>query len=85
MTNDYGKDEAVVESQAGVTLMGGTTVLRADVDWALRRAPVLVAADGGAEWALAFGMMPRRVIGDMVASSSRAFAHRNRGDLRRVV
>ena len=71
MTNDYGKDEAVVESEAGVTLLGGTTVLRADVDWALRRAPVLVAADGGAAWALAFGMMPRRVIGDMDSLSDR--------------
>ena len=65
MMNDYGKDEAAVESHGPVTLLGRAPCRRADLDWALARAPTLVAADGGAETAISFGRTPDRVIGDM--------------------
>lgn len=82
--NDYGKDEAIVESDGGITLLGGTTIARADVEWALGRAPVLVAADGGADTALQFGLMPDRVIGDMDSLSDRGARNIPRDRLVRV-
>ncbi|SEN76781.1 thiamine pyrophosphokinase [Gemmobacter aquatilis] len=54
----------IVESHEGVTLVAGGPCTRRDLSLALRRAPCLVAADGGADRALDLGEMPRAVIGD---------------------
>jgi thiamine pyrophosphokinase len=54
----------IVDSSDGVTLVGGGPVGNRILSMALRRAPVLVAADGGGDRALAAGLMPRAVIGD---------------------
>lgn len=57
-----------------MTLIGGGSVNSADVIHALTIAPVLVAADGGAERALAAGVVPDRVIGDLDSLSGDARA-----------
>lgn len=49
----------------GVTLVGGGELSRSTLEEALRHAPNLVAADGGADRALALGHRPLRVVGDM--------------------
>lgn len=54
----------IVQSQDAVTLVGGGPVRRRDLMFAMVRAPVVVAADGGADRALAAGVMPAAVIGD---------------------
>jgi len=54
----------IVDSPHGVTLVGGGPVQGRILGMALRRAPVLVAADGGADRVLAAGHMPVAVIGD---------------------
>lgn len=54
----------IVESREGVTLVAGGPVAARDMAAALLRAPVLVAADGGADRALALGHRPVAVIGD---------------------
>jgi thiamine pyrophosphokinase len=64
----------LVQSADGVTLVGGGPAPRRDLALALRRAPVLVAADGGADRALAAGHMPRAVIGDLDSLSEAARA-----------
>lgn len=58
-------NQPIVESQTGVTLIAGGPVSARDLRAALARAPVLVAADGGADRALALGVRPVAVIGDM--------------------
>ncbi len=58
-------NRAIVESSAGVTLVaGGPVAARAARD-AVARAPLVVAADGGADRALALGLDPVAVIGDL--------------------
>lgn len=54
----------IVRENEAITLIGGASVARADLDAALRIAPIVVAADGGADTALAAGLEPRAVIGD---------------------
>ena len=54
----------IVDSSDGVTLVGGGPVGARILSMALRRAPVLVAADGGGDRVLAAGLMPQAVIGD---------------------
>lgn len=54
-----------VETNKGVTLVGGGAFSAQDVSRALELAPVLVAADGGANALCAMGHMPDQVIGDM--------------------
>ncbi len=54
----------IVQSQDAITLVGGGPVTRRDLAFATARAPVLVAADGGADRLLAAGLMPKAVIGD---------------------
>ena len=54
-----------VESNRGVTLVGGGVVAQADLAAALSLAPVLVAADGGANRLAGWGHVPARVIGDL--------------------
>ncbi|MFO0514127.1 MAG: thiamine pyrophosphokinase, partial [Rhodobacterales bacterium] len=60
----------IVDSPDGVTLVGGGPVQGRMLGIALRRAPVLVAADGGADRALAAGHLPVAVIGDFDSLSS---------------
>jgi len=64
----------VVASTLGVTLVGGAPVTVRALEAALRLAPCLVAADGGADRALSAGLMPRAVIGDFdsISPSARA-------------
>lgn len=55
----------VLASAAGVTLVGGGEVTAQDLSQALALAPVVAAADSGADRALAAGLMPEAVIGDL--------------------
>ncbi|MGQ0565710.1 MAG: thiamine diphosphokinase [Gemmobacter sp.] len=57
-------NQPIVDARAGVTLVAGGPVTGRDLGMALARAPVLVAADGGADRALALGAVPVAVIGD---------------------
>ncbi len=54
----------IVDTKHPVTLLGGGKVNPDMVNLALRFAPNLVAADGGARVALALGHIPKAVIGD---------------------
>jgi len=60
----------IVEQMEPVTLIGGGAVAAGDLDLALSLAPFLVAADGGAERALAEGHKPQAVIGDLDSLSN---------------
>lgn len=53
-----------LSSPGGVTLVGGGAITPDDMNEALARAPVLVAADGGADAAMALDKMPDMAIGD---------------------
>ncbi|OWU72591.1 thiamine diphosphokinase [Marinibacterium profundimaris] len=66
--------ETLVETPDLVTLVGGGDVSAEDLDLALSHAPVLVAADSGADAALAQGRAPVAVIGDLDSLSDRARA-----------
>jgi thiamine pyrophosphokinase len=55
----------IVQSQQGVTLVGGAPVGRAILREALAIAPRLVAADSGADRLLRLGHRPEAVIGDL--------------------
>ena len=59
------KPGRLVESNRGVTLLGGGSLAPAMLHRALQLAPCLIAADGGAAHALAAGLRPEAVIGDM--------------------
>jgi thiamine pyrophosphokinase len=54
-----------ITSEQGITLLGAGEVAPGALDAALARAPRLVAADGGGDRALAAGLVPERVIGDL--------------------
>ncbi|MBB1492406.1 MULTISPECIES: thiamine diphosphokinase [unclassified Paracoccus (in: a-proteobacteria)] len=60
----------VLTSAAGVTLIGGGAVTAADLAEALALAPTVAAADSGADRALADGIMPQAVIGDLDSLST---------------
>lgn len=60
-----GAARPALRSAGGVTVIGGGAVSQADLAEALEAAPLLVAADGGADRALALGRMPDLVIGDL--------------------
>ena len=62
----------IVRENDPITLIGGAVVARADLEAALRLAPVVVAADGGADRALEAGITPRAVIGDFDSISAAA-------------
>lgn len=64
----------VVHAQEAVTLVGGAPFGPDDLTEALRLAPRLVAADSGADRALALGLQPEAVIGDMDSLSAGARA-----------
>ena len=55
----------VVQSQGGVTLVGGGEWKEDDLHLAQAHAPCLVAADGGANRLVALDKLPERVIGDL--------------------
>ena len=63
---------APLQMQGGVTLIGGGAVTPEDLVQALQIAPVLVAADGGADAAIALGHMPDMAIGDFDSISDAA-------------
>ncbi len=74
----------IVLSRQPVTLLGGGQVTRREVNAALRLAPVLVAADGGANMAVAMGRIPDAVIGDFDSIRPDAAAAIPPGRLHRV-
>ena len=55
----------ILRATQGVTLIGAGAIAPGDADLALARAPVVRAADGGAATALALGLMPAAVAGDL--------------------
>lgn len=57
-------DTAIVNTSLGISLITAGLVSRRDLSLALARAPILVAADGGANRALALGHRPEAVVGD---------------------
>ncbi|MBM9596458.1 thiamine diphosphokinase [Roseitranquillus sediminis] len=57
--------EVAVRSAVPVTLLGAGACRAEDLEAALAIAPVLVAADGGATTALAHGLSPVAVVGDL--------------------
>lgn len=63
---------AMLRSGAGVTVIGGGAVLAGELEAALAIAPALVAADGGADRALALGRVPDLVLGDLDSLSDAA-------------
>jgi len=65
---------AIVQTIHGVTLAGGGPFGRRDLSLCLARAPVVVAADGGADRLLRLGVMPEAVIGDFDSLSEAARA-----------
>lgn len=54
----------IVQNHTFLTLLGGGSVTSAELAKALRFAPILVAADGGAHFAISQGIVPEAVIGD---------------------
>lgn len=67
-------EDAIVQSQAGVTLAGGGRFGAGLLARARGFAPRLVAADGGADRLLALGAEPESVIGDFDSISAAARA-----------
>jgi thiamine pyrophosphokinase len=61
-----------VQSHKGVTLVGAGHPSVEGIDEALKIAPTLVAADGGADFAVAAGYIPTAVIGDLDSLSEHA-------------
>lgn len=72
--NSIAMNAPIVESSGGVTLVGGGPVSRAELRLATARAPRILAADGGADRALAAGYRPDAVVGDLdsISDMSRA-------------
>ncbi len=73
-------DRPVVDRLEPVTLLGGGALGPGDLAEAMALAPTLVAADSGADAALAAGLRPAAVIGDMdsISAAGRALLE---GDL----
>lgn len=67
-------ENILFRAKTPVTLVGGSGADRAVLAQALALAPTLVAADGGADHALAAGYAPQAVIGDMDSISGAARA-----------
>lgn len=65
-------NDIIVRTSRGVTLLGGGKARPSDLSAALRCAPCLVAADGGAGFALEQGLVPEAVVGDMDSLSPEA-------------
>jgi thiamine pyrophosphokinase len=64
----------IVQTSGSITLIGGAEVTAKLFQMAKTRAPRVVAADGGADYALAQGVLPEAVIGDCdsISASARA-------------
>lgn len=62
----------LLRSDRGVTVVGGGSLQAAELEAALAVAPLLVAADGGADRALACGRVPDLVLGDLDSLSDAA-------------
>jgi thiamine pyrophosphokinase len=62
----------IVQSTRGITLAGGGPFGQRDLNLCLSRAPIAVAADGGADRMLRLGMVPEAVIGDFDSISEAA-------------
>jgi thiamine pyrophosphokinase len=75
---------AIVQSQTGITLVGAGPAAPAALARALALAPRLVAADGGAGRALAAGLVPEAVIGDLDSLQPAARARLPEAALHRV-
>lgn len=60
----------IVQSRAGITVAGGGPFSRSLLARALMRAPVAVAADGGADRLLSMDCLPQAVVGDMDSISA---------------
>lgn len=67
--------EYLVNSSQMVTILGAGEADAGDLEWALNVAPTLIAADGGADFALDNGHMPDVVIGDFDSISEAARRH----------
>ena len=65
-------DQRQIQSQQGVTLVGGGEPSAESLEEALKFAPMLIAADGGADRALALGAVPEASIGDLDSVSETA-------------
>jgi thiamine pyrophosphokinase len=61
----------IVQSRLPVTLLGAGKSAVSDLDWICSIAPLLVAADGGANVAIAAGRVPDAVIGDFDSLDAR--------------
>lgn len=70
--NSISMNPVIVESSEPVSLIAGGPVNKRDLTAALRFAPRLVAADGGVDRALALGVRPEAVLGDMDSASAAA-------------
>jgi len=75
---------SVLASHRPVTLIGGGAFSKDDIDDALALAPVVAAADGGADAALAQGLVPEAVFGDFDSISDHARAVIPAGRLHRI-
>ncbi|MEP4036150.1 thiamine diphosphokinase [Pseudophaeobacter sp.] len=67
-------NKLIVDKTEPVTLVGGGDLGEGDLDWALSLTKCLVAADGGADPALAQNRMPSAVIGDFDSISPQILA-----------
>lgn len=65
-------NQRIVESPLGITVVAGGPVTARLARAAVARAPVVVAADGGADRALSLGLRPTAVIGDLDSLSDGA-------------
>lgn len=63
-------NDANIQSDGGITLVGGGDVGSGDIQLALRLAPLLVAVDGGASYALDGGYDIHAVVGDFDSLSA---------------
>ncbi|SPH16750.1 hypothetical protein DEA8626_00261 [Defluviimonas aquaemixtae] len=66
--------KVIVHSKLPVTLIGAGAFSQEFVKEALRHAPCLVAADGGVNVAVAMGLVPEAVIGDLDSASEAALS-----------
>jgi thiamine pyrophosphokinase len=79
--NNIAMNAPIVQSPDGVTLVGGGPVSKAALRLATARAPRIVAADSGADRALAAGYLPEAVVGDFDSISDAAKARLGQGRL----
>lgn len=75
---------AIVKSTEKVTLLGASALPGESLAESLARAPVLVAADGGVDAALALGHMPAAVIGDFDSASEKSRAQVPKDRMHRI-